>query len=53
MREGRNSEDSDIERSGGGDTLKEANPTTVPIREGSRKGKEYDPATDGHGSGSR
>lgn len=39
-------EDSDVEAAER-EPLKEANPTTIPIRRNSGKGKEYDPATDG------
>jgi hypothetical protein len=53
-------EDSDVDveaRAGIQDTLKEANPTAVPVRQGGGKGKmkgrerEYDPEVDGQGSG--
>lgn len=51
----REDEDSDVETAET-EPLKEANPTTIPVRRNSGKGKEYDPDLDGaheHGSSSR
>jgi hypothetical protein len=44
-------EESDVEATTAGDTLKEANPTIVPVRSRGQKG-DYDPEVDG-ASGSR
>jgi hypothetical protein len=46
--QGIDGDDSDVEASAT-DTLKEANPTTLPVR-GNKKGEEYDPSTDGVGA---